>query len=203
MIAAARPRWLRYRCGPSNAREAINGDKKGGQRQDQGKAQEDLGHRGDYPQKNQRSEKKLANKAPSRRASPKKARPAANAAIKPTPVSPPARPVPATPTPTLPAQPAPPGERIGIVTHYYNHLSVATLRLDSGTLRIGDVIHIRGHTTDFSQRVEAAAANLSGALITTRHHSQTFATCALRAFALVRGAVSQRKSPDCSFGEAP
>ena len=103
--------------------------------------------------------KKLAKKAPARRASPKKARPAANAAIKPTPVSPPAQPVPATPTFTLPAQPAPPGERIGVVTHYYSHLSVATVRLDSGTLRVGDVIHIRGHTTDFSQRVESLEVN--------------------------------------------
>ena len=33
------------------------------------------------------------------------------------------------------------------MTHYYSHLSVATLRLESGTLRVGDVIHIRGHTT--------------------------------------------------------
>jgi hypothetical protein len=49
--------------------------------------------------------------------------------------------------PSLPAQPAPPGERIGVVSHYYSHLSVATLRLESGTLRVGDVIHIRGHTT--------------------------------------------------------
>ena len=103
--------------------------------------------------KTRKVRKKLAKKAPARRTSPKKVRPAANAAIKPTPISPPAQPVPATPTPTLPAQPAPPGERIGVVTHYYSHLSVATLRLDSGTLRVGDVIHIRGHTTDFSQRV--------------------------------------------------
>jgi hypothetical protein len=103
--------------------------------------------------------KNLAKKAPAQRASPKKARPAANAAIKPTPVSSPARPVAATPTPTLPAQPAAPGQRIGVVTHYYSHLSVATLRLDSGTLRVGDVIHIRGHTTDFSQRVESLEVN--------------------------------------------
>ena len=41
------------------------------------------------------------------------------------------------------------------MTHYYSHLSVATLRIESGTLRVGDVIHIRGHTTDFSQRVES------------------------------------------------
>jgi len=42
------------------------------------------------------------------------------------------------------------------VTHYYNHLSVATLRLEPGAiLRVGDMIHIRGHTTDFSQKVES------------------------------------------------
>ena len=41
------------------------------------------------------------------------------------------------------------------MTHYCSHLSVATLRLESGTVRVGDVIHIRGHTTDFSQRVES------------------------------------------------
>ena len=57
------------------------------------------------------------------------------------------------------AQPAPPGERIGVVTHYYSHLSVATLRLESGTLRVGDVIHIRGHTTDFTQKVESLEVN--------------------------------------------
>ena len=109
--------------------------------------------------KTRKVRKKLAKKAPARRAPPKKARPAANAAIKPTPISPPAQPVPATPTPTLPAQPAPPGERIGVVTHYYSHRSVATLRLDSGTLRVGDVIHIHGHTTDFSQKVESLEVN--------------------------------------------
>ena len=103
--------------------------------------------------------KKPAKKAPVRRASPKKATPPANAAVKPGPASPPAQPVAATPTPNVPAQPAPPGERIGVVTHYYSHLSVATLRLESGTLRVGDVIQIRGHTTDFGQRVESLEVN--------------------------------------------
>ena len=64
----------------------------------------------------------------------------------------------ATPMSSLTAQPAP-GERIGIVTHYYNQLSVAILRLESGTLRVGDTIHIRGHTTDFGQRVESLEVN--------------------------------------------
>ncbi|MDH3514820.1 MAG: hypothetical protein OEM83_08130 [Gammaproteobacteria bacterium] len=61
------------------------------------------------------------------------------------------------PTPAAPAAPAaPPGmERIGIVTHYYNHLSVAILKLEKGALRVGDLIHIKGHTSDFSQPVES------------------------------------------------
>jgi hypothetical protein len=46
-----------------------------------------------------------------------------------------------------------------VVTHYYSHLSVATVRLESGTLRVGDVAHIRGHITDFSQRVESLEVN--------------------------------------------
>jgi hypothetical protein len=59
----------------------------------------------------------------------------------------------ATP-PSPPPLPAP-GERIGVVTHYYGHLSVAIIKLESATLRVGDTIHIRGHTSDFSQRVES------------------------------------------------
>jgi hypothetical protein len=63
---------------------------------------------------------------------------------------------PAKPT-AAPAMPAPPpGERIGVVTHYYGHLSVAVVKLDPGTtLRVGDNIHIKGHTSDFGQRVES------------------------------------------------
>jgi putative protease len=54
-------------------------------------------------------------------------------------------------------KPAPlPGERIGVVTHYYGHLSVAVVKLEPDvTLRVGDNIHIKGHTSDFAQRVES------------------------------------------------
>jgi hypothetical protein len=63
-------------------------------------------------------------------------------------------------TPSPPAQPTLPGQRIAVVTHYFSHLSVATLALEPGTtLRIGDVIHIRGHTTDLSQKVESLEVN--------------------------------------------
>lgn len=56
-----------------------------------------------------------------------------------------------------PPAPAPlPGERIGVVTHYYGHLSVAVVKLEPHTLlRVGDNIHIKGHTSDFAQRVES------------------------------------------------
>jgi translation elongation factor EF-1alpha len=33
------------------------------------------------------------------------------------------------------------------------------VRLESGILHIGDMIHIRGHTSDFSQRVESLEVN--------------------------------------------
>jgi hypothetical protein len=75
------------------------------------------------------------------RASPKNERPIAKAKM-----------APASPS-AQPAQPALLEERIGVVTHYYGHVSVATLRLELGTLRVGDMIHFRGHTTDFSQCV--------------------------------------------------
>ncbi|MBI3597662.1 MAG: hypothetical protein HY203_10975 [Nitrospirae bacterium] len=44
---------------------------------------------------------------------------------------------------------------VGVVTHYYSHLSVAVVKLDQGALQVGDTIHIKGHTTDFQQRVES------------------------------------------------
>ena len=106
--------------------------------------------------------KRPPKKTPLRRVSAKKARPKARVAVKPTPGGAPAQPEAVEPTPSLAAQPAPPaelGERIGVVTHYYGHLSVAIIRLESGTLRVGDMIHIRGHTTDFSQKVESLEFN--------------------------------------------
>jgi len=41
---------------------------------------------------------------------------------------------------------------IGHVTHYFNKINVAVLDITEG-LKIGDTIHILGHTTDFTQKV--------------------------------------------------
>src|SRR6516165_9937273 len=107
--------------------------------------------------KTKANRRKVAKKAPVRRVLPKKTSQTTKPTVKPTPVSRPAKPEAIRPTPSLPAQPVPSEERIGVVTHYYSHPSVATTRLESGTLRVGDMVHIRGHTTDFSQKVESLA----------------------------------------------
>lgn len=45
--------------------------------------------------------------------------------------------------------------KIGTVTHYYTHLHVAGVVVTDGELRIGDKIHIKGHTSDFEQTVKS------------------------------------------------
>ena len=103
--------------------------------------------------------KKVAKKAPLRPASPKK--PTVKTAGRPTPISERA-PKAVRASPGRTAQPVPVEQRIGVVTHYYDHLSVVAMQLEPGaTLRVGDVIHIRGHTTDFSQKVESLEVNHS------------------------------------------
>lgn len=47
-----------------------------------------------------------------------------------------------------------PTAAIGTVTHYFSHLGVAAVTL-SDTLRVGDRIHVVGHTTNVEQRVES------------------------------------------------
>ena len=47
-----------------------------------------------------------------------------------------------------------PEAAIGTVTHYFGHLSVAAVDLTE-PLRIGDRIHIVGHTTNLEQNVDS------------------------------------------------
>jgi putative protease len=69
-------------------------------------------------------------------------KPAARAAPKPKPAEPPLR------------GPAPGEVRVGVVTHYYGHLSVAAVKLEVA-LAVGQTIRILGHTSDFKQRVDS------------------------------------------------
>lgn len=52
-----------------------------------------------------------------------------------------------------------PEEKIGQVVGYYARISVAAVQLTEGSLRVGDTIRIRGHTTDFTQPVESMEVN--------------------------------------------
>ncbi|HSB49537.1 MAG TPA: hypothetical protein VLD15_08485 [Burkholderiales bacterium] len=98
------------------------------------------------PAARKKAVKKPAKRAPVRRAAPAARKPAA-------------RPAAPRPAPVSPASMAPPGERIGVVTHYFSHLSVAVVKLEGARLRVGDTIHVRGHTTDFKQRVDSLQVN--------------------------------------------
>ena len=47
-----------------------------------------------------------------------------------------------------------PEERVGVVKDYFAHIGVAGIDLEE-TLRVGDTVHIKGHTTDLEQVVES------------------------------------------------
>ena len=42
---------------------------------------------------------------------------------------------------------------IGKITHYFNKISVGIIEITDGELNVGDTIHIKGHTSDFTQQV--------------------------------------------------
>jgi translation elongation factor EF-1alpha len=46
-------------------------------------------------------------------------------------------------------------EEIGRISHYFSKIGVGVVELTKGELKVGDTIHIKGHTTDFSQKVES------------------------------------------------
>jgi putative protease len=43
---------------------------------------------------------------------------------------------------------------IGKITHYYGHLSVGIIEL-SDVLKVGESIHIKGHSSDFNQPISS------------------------------------------------
>ena len=45
-------------------------------------------------------------------------------------------------------------EKVGVVSDYFARIGVAGIQL-SDTMRVGDTIHIKGHTTDLEQVVES------------------------------------------------
>ena len=45
--------------------------------------------------------------------------------------------------------------KIGRVTHYFGKIEVAAIEITEGELKVGDTIHIVGHTSDFMQKVHS------------------------------------------------
>lgn len=45
-------------------------------------------------------------------------------------------------------------KEIGKVTHYYSHLGVGIIEL-LDTLKLNETVHIKGHSSDFMQRVDS------------------------------------------------
>lgn len=46
-------------------------------------------------------------------------------------------------------------QKIGTITHYFAKIQVAAIQIDQGELRVGDTIHIKGHTSDVTVQVES------------------------------------------------
>lgn len=46
-------------------------------------------------------------------------------------------------------------EEIGHITHYFPKIGVAVVEVTAGILKVGETVHIKGHTSDFTQTVES------------------------------------------------
>ena len=44
---------------------------------------------------------------------------------------------------------------VGVIQDYFARIGVAALAVTAGGIKIGDHLHIKGHTTDFSMPVES------------------------------------------------
>lgn len=44
-------------------------------------------------------------------------------------------------------------EQVGVIVKFFSKPSVAALEVTNGTVRKGDVLRYKGHTTDFSEQV--------------------------------------------------
>ncbi|MBP7870213.1 MAG: hypothetical protein KA000_01580 [Candidatus Saccharicenans sp.] len=44
---------------------------------------------------------------------------------------------------------------IGRISHYFSKIQVGVGKITSGGLKVGDVVHIKGHSSDFFQKIES------------------------------------------------
>ena len=45
--------------------------------------------------------------------------------------------------------------QVGKVTHYFSKIGVAVIEVTGGSIKVGDELHIKGHTSDFKQKVSS------------------------------------------------
>lgn len=45
--------------------------------------------------------------------------------------------------------------QVGKVSHYFTKIGVAVVEVTDGSIKVGDTIRIKGHTTDFRQKVQS------------------------------------------------
>ncbi len=45
-------------------------------------------------------------------------------------------------------------KEVGKITHYFGHIGVGIVEL-TDDLKVGDIIHIKGHSSDFTQNVDS------------------------------------------------
>ena len=46
-------------------------------------------------------------------------------------------------------------KEIGKITHFFSKIDVGVIEVTKGELHVGDTIHIKGHTTDFYQKIQS------------------------------------------------
>jgi len=46
-------------------------------------------------------------------------------------------------------------EKVGEVTHYFPHVNAAAVMVLKGGINVGDKLYIKGHTTDFKEKVNS------------------------------------------------
>lgn len=50
-------------------------------------------------------------------------------------------------------------QRVGVITHFFPHVSAGVIKIGKGSLAVGDQIHIKGATTDLKQPVSSLEIN--------------------------------------------
>jgi putative protease len=46
-------------------------------------------------------------------------------------------------------------KQVGHISHWFGNIGVVVIDVDKGTLTVGDTIHVKGNTTDFTQTIES------------------------------------------------